>query len=55
MKKRVVPIETVEIFINLLKIQFFGQPQQPDYDGLRELFLEDSFEVECEDKEDGKE
>ena len=57
MKKRVVPIETVETFITLLKILFFGQTQQPDYNELREIFLKDSFEVECEepkeDNEDG--
>lgn len=52
MKKRVVPVETVETFISLLKIQFYGQTQQPDYAGLRDIFLTDSFEVECEDKED---
>lgn len=57
MKKRVVPAETVENFIALLKILFCGQTQQPDYNGLRKIFLEDSFEVECEepkeDNEDG--
>lgn len=54
MKKRVVPCETVENFITLLKIQFYGQTQQPDYDGLREIFLEDSFEVECEDEHESE-
>jgi len=54
MKKRVVPFETVETFINVLKIQFFGQTQQPDYDGIRQIFLKDSFEVESEDEHESE-
>lgn len=54
MKKRVVPFETVETFINVLKIQFYGQTQQPDYDGIRQFFLEDSFEVESKDEHESE-
>ena len=50
MKKRVVPFETVEIFLDTMKIMFYSSPNQPDYNAIREIFLRDSFEVECEYK-----
>ena len=50
MKKRVVPFETVETFIDTMRIMFYSSPNQPDYNGIRELFFRDSFEVECEDE-----
>lgn len=50
MKKRVVPFETVETFIDTMRIMFYSSPNQPDYNGIREIFFRDSFEVECEDE-----
>ena len=50
MRKRVVPFETVEIFLDTMKIMFYSSPNQPDYDAIRKIFLRDSFEVECEYK-----
>lgn len=55
MKKRVVPFETVETFLETLQIIFYNSPRKPDYAGLREIFMQDSFEVECEEpKEDNE-
>ena len=54
MKKRVVPLETIETFLETLQIIFYNLPRQPDYDRLREIFMQNSFEVECENEEDKK-
>ena len=50
MKKRVVPFETVEDFLNLLHIIFYNKNPQPDYDQIRDIFFTDSFDVECEEE-----
>ena len=55
MKKRVVPFETVETFIETLQIFFYNSPRQPDYDGIRDVFWRDSFEIDCEEESEDEE
>ena len=54
MKKRVVPFETVETFIDTMRRMFYSSSNQPDYNGIREIFFRDSFEVECEDEHESE-
>jgi len=54
MKKRVVPFETVETFIDTMRIMFYSSSNQPDYNRIREIFFRDSFEVECEDEHESE-
>ena len=51
MKKRVVPFETVETFLDMMRILFLSSPRQPDYDGIKDIFMHESFEIDYPEEE----
>ena len=50
MKKRVVPFDTLETFLETLQILFLNSPNKPNFEGLKQIFWNDSFEIDFEEQ-----